>query len=380
MWVGKSDYVKNLSAKIRLEMGVKGTLSRVQNDVVLETFRQEQWQRDEELTQNVFMDENIGAGYLSFHSQMNPKTRLQMGLRYEYSHTELKNQEQEKLLERRNGYLFPSLSFSRDITKQHSLQFSYSQRIMRPTYNDLAPYIVFVDRYTFYSGNMSLKPTLSSILRMGYRFKEKYLLALQYSYDKNAIAAWQVRVDPLTRKQYTYPENIDGVNTLSLSVSFPLQIGSFWQMQHTFTGNRQDLSTHFEGNNLNSNRINGQANWIHTFKLPYQLTFELSGFYQTPSLLGMALRKAYGVLNLGLQKQLPKGKGILRLSLEDLFWTLPLLELEYHQPNKGFTKHVHYRNEPRILRLTYSANFGNKNVKANKRSTASEEERKRVSN
>lgn len=151
-------------------------------------------------------------------------------------------------------------------------------------------------------------------------------------------------------------------------------------MQHTFTGNWQGLSTHFEGNALQLNRINGQVNWMHTFKLPYQFTLELSGFYQTPSLLGMALRKGYGTFNMGLQKQLPNEKGTLRLSIEDLFWTLPLLEVEYHQPDKDFTRHVHYKNEPRILRLTYSRNFGNKNLKATKRSTASEEERKRVGN
>lgn len=380
IWVGKCDYIKNLTAGMKLEAGVKGTLSRVQNEMVLENFRQEQWQRDNEFTQNVWMKENIGASYLSFHHQMNTKTKLQVGLRYEYSQTELEDQEGRKLLERRNGYFFPSLSFSRDFSKEHSLQLSYNRRILRPTYNDLAPYVVFADRYSFYLGNIRLKPTLSHILRIGYRFKENYLLSLQYSHDQNAIAVWQVKVDPQTRRQYTYPENIDQVNTLSFSLSFPLQVGSFWQMQHTFTGNWQDLSTGFEGSRFGSSRINGQINWMHSFKLPHAFSFELSGFYQTASLLGLAVRKGYGSFNMGLQKKLSQEKGTFRLSVEDLFWTLPLLELAYNQPTKGFSRHLHLRNEPRVLRLTYSANFGNKHLKGVKRNTASEEERKRVSN
>lgn len=380
LWVGKADYVKNPGAGMRLEAGIKATLSHVQNDVSLETFHQGQWQTDEELTQSVFMRENIGAGYISFQQQIDAKTKLQTGLRYEYSHTLLTNHQQQNLLERRNGWLFPTLFVSRDFSKQHSLQFSYSRRVMRPTYNDLAPYVVLGDRYTFYSGNIRLKPTLSDIIRIGYRLREKYLWALQYSHDKNAISSWQVRVDPQTRKQFTYPENIDQVNTLSLSLSFPWQVGSFWQMQHTVTGNWQGLSTYFEGNALRLSRFNSQINWTHTVKMPHQLTLELSGFYQTPSLWGMAIRNAYGTFNMGLQKQFTQDKGILRLSVEDLFWTLPHQKFEYNQPEKGFTRRIFLRSEPRVIRLTFSRNFGNKNLKTNSRSTASEEERKRVGN
>jgi hypothetical protein len=112
--------------------------------------------------------------------------------------------------------------------------------------------------------------------------------------------------------------------------------------------------------------------------MPYQYTLELSGFYQTASLLGMALHKGYGNFNLGLQKQLTQGKGTLRFSIEDLLWTM-YLDLNY-PPEKGFTRRLAYKTEPRILRLTYSANFGNKNLKGTKRSIASEEERKRVGN
>jgi hypothetical protein len=149
---------------------------------------------------------------------------------------------------------------------------------------------------------------------------------------------------------------------------------------NTFTGNWQDINTQFEGKAHQLNRINGQVNWIHTIKLPKRFTAKLSGFYQSASLLGLAVRNEYGTFNMGLQKQLPNENDIIRFSIEDIFWTLPHQRFEYHQPEKGFIRHLYLRSEPRILRLTYSANFGKKNLKSNKRSTASDEERNRIGN
>lgn len=62
---------------------------------------------------------------------------------------------------------------SKDLTKESSLQVSYGRRITRPTYNNLAPFVLFIDPTTFFSGNIYLLPTIKDAFQSTYRFKNK---------------------------------------------------------------------------------------------------------------------------------------------------------------------------------------------------------------
>ena len=78
------------------------------------------------------------------------------------------------------------------------------------------------------------------------------------------------------------------------------------------------------------------------------------------------------------QKKLKKDKGILRFSINDIFWN-NIRILEYNIPSLNIKQRYTLRfTEPRVVRLTYSRNFGNKNVKAANQRVNSEEEKKRV--
>lgn len=86
-----------------------------------------------------------------------------------------------------------------------------------------------------------------------------------------------------------------------------------------------------------------------------------------------------GSLNIGIQKKLNNDKGTFRLSIDDLFWTNKFRFVS-DQPSLNLNQSfVGAFSEHRILRFTFSRNFGNKNVKTAKLSTGSEEERQRVS-
>jgi hypothetical protein len=58
--------------------------------------------------------------------------------------------------------LFPAFYASKKLDGSSILNFSYSRRITRPTFNDLAPFTVFFDPKTFYSGNPVLQPAIAN--------------------------------------------------------------------------------------------------------------------------------------------------------------------------------------------------------------------------
>jgi hypothetical protein len=234
-----------------------------------------------------------------------------------------------------------------------------------------------VDPYTSIYGNTSLKPAITNALQGVYQFKKKYMLSLGYSHDENAIS-WMMRIDPEQNKQYTFKENINSVNTYSLSLNIPISLTSWWQMQNNLMGNWQQNTTQYGGETIRISGYLAQINSTQTFNLPKDFSLEISGLYKSRSYMGILLMKPYGFVNVGVQKKFSGNKGTLRLSVSDLFWTMRL-EFVNDLPALEMYQDLGLIFEPRVARLTYSRNFGNTHVKAAKRrATGSEEERRRV--
>jgi outer membrane receptor protein involved in Fe transport len=379
LWVSKADYQNNIGEQTKVEAGFKSTISRLQNKVVVQDFIEDSWQPNTEFSQHIRMLENIGAAYVNFNHQLPQQIKLQTGLRYEYTHTDLSTVDNQPLVSRRYGNLFPSIFASRDVTKKSSLQLSYSRRITRPTYNNLAPFVYFIDPNTFLSGNTNLKPAITDALQATYRFQESYLLTLGYSYDKTPIVAWQIHLDSATNKQYARAENLKHAHNYSLNFSVPVSLTGWWQIQSNFLGVWINNLGVYDGREVSLQGGYGRVNVNQTFKLPKDFSAEVSGFYQTRSPFGISYIKALGALNAGLQKKLAKDKGVFRLSVDDIFWTLRFRILTDQEALNLYSYFNGAFSEPRVVRLTFSRNFGNQKMKAaTRRETSSEEERKRA--
>jgi hypothetical protein len=378
IWVARGDYSQNLGKNSRLEVGVKGNFSLLTNTVNVKRLVQTAWQNEARLSSNYDLRDDIGAAYVNFNTKLNAKTKLQAGLRTEYTHTELGEPTKELIINRKFWNVFPTLFLSKDIDKDNSYQVSYGRRITRPTYNRLAPFVFFNDPYSFIQGNITLKPTISDALQIGYKYKSNYLFTLRLSNDKNVISDFQARVDTSDNKTYLTPINVDNTNTAALVISFPLKITRWWQIQNNLTGIYQQLETQYEGIGINKNKWNGQFFTSNTFLLPNGFSAEFTANYQSPVLNGVAKQWASGQISVGFQKKLQHEKGILRININDIFWN-NIRVLEYNVPALNIEQRYTLRfSEPRVVRLTYSRNFGNKNVKAASQRVNSEEEKKRV--
>jgi outer membrane receptor protein involved in Fe transport len=362
-----------------VEVGAKGTQSNLNNDVLVRSQMEKIWRTLPEFSMEVHMTEDIGAGYVNMQHQFNSKTKLQAGLRYEYTHTHLTTPGESTLLQRRYGNWFPSAFLARDLRESSSIQVSYGRRITRPTFDVLAPFVYFFDPSTFFSGNLTLRPAISDALQATYRFHHRYLLSLGYTSEKDPIIPWQVHVDPATNQQNARAENLKSSDTYSLTFTFPVRVAAWWQMQTNLIGSWKNNRALYEGKVVQIEAGFGQVTHTQTFTLPHNFTAEVSAFYRTRSPFGLAYWRAFGAVNLGAKKKLKNDKGTISLTVNDLFWTSRFALLSYQPALNLNSSFIGYFSDPRIIRLTYSRTFGRSTGNAlNKRSTGSEEERKRL--
>lgn len=375
--VAKLDYGRPLGSKIKMTTGLKGTISRFDNDVSVERLITQGWEADPALTNEYKLDERILAAYADFDLTVDEKTSLKAGLRYEYTNSNLGTVENENIVDRQYGRFFPSVFLSRQLNENSSLNLSYSRRITRPTFNDMAPFVIFMDPTTFFSGNPALQPAFSNTYKIDCRIKST-LLSLQYSTEDSTIANFQSRIIPGTNQQLIYARNQQYQRTASLTISIPFSPAPWYNMFLNAAGAWQEAGIYNEDIlsivQLKSFNIYSS----HTFTLPKDLTLEITGFYNSGALFGSFIMEGFGAVNAGLQKKFSTDGSTLRIGVDNIFNTL-IWKMSANVPELQQTFSGSFQFANPTVKISYSRPFGNSKMKGQrKRTTGSEEERKRV--
>ncbi len=371
------DFSKKVNDKLSIESGLKTVISRFSNDVLVQNEIAGNWVSDDEFTANYKLKENIAAAYGSANYTLNAKNSLKAGLRYEYTVSNLGSEKQANIVDRKYGYLFPTAYWSHKINDDYSLNFNYNKRINRPAFNDLAPFLIFVDPNTFISGNAALQPALANNLSAGLSLK-MINVSLNYSHEKYSIGGFQLKINSETNRQYNTAENLKFTESLFVTVSVPTKISKWWNGQLNFNASANHAVADFVQPAVSVKIMNFSLSGFQGFTISPKVSMELSGFYQSKGLYGIAVMKAFGQLNYGVVYKFPKADANLKFGVDDIFSTMKF-NFEQNSKIQGYEAFMNLNMQRRIFKLTYSKNFGNKEVKAKRnRSTASETERQRV--
>ena len=377
IWVPRIDYSYNVTESFLIELGAKASFFDLENDVAVDTLNQANvWVADPTLTELAMLGENVLAGYISARFSLSPKIEAQTGIRYETTETLLDTESEGRVLDRNFDNFFPSVFLNHKINENHSMVYSFSRRITRPQFSDIAPFVLFLDPNTLYTGNESLRPGITNAYRVEYRYLS-YLVSFNYSRDKNAIARFQSRIDPETNRQLNFTENMTYRDSYNVTLSVPIDLTDNWTMRYNLTASRQITETdHLEEPlRLENNNINLNAST--SLKLPRDFSFEVSGFYQSRVIFGVAELQPFGSLNVGVEKKFKEDRGTLRFNVNDVLNTQNF-KVESYLPDEDVTINRLFDIEGPVFNLTYSRNFGNSQLRSARSRRGSEDEQRRL--
>ena len=377
IWVGSVDYTYNQEERFTLETGLKWSYSFFTNDVIYESLVNDEWVSDPEFAESATMNESVQAAYLSINYIIDEKTSLKTGLRYERTLTDLKLVSDESEINREFNHFFPTFFLSRQFNENNSLSLAYNRRISRPGFFDLAPFVFFIDPLTYITGNVNLLPAISSSFKSDYTFR-KLLVSLQYTRINNSIQRFQPSRVPDSEYGVLSSVNLDLEERYSLSVSLPVNITKWWRMQNNVNGYYNQIDSDYPGGHLEIDQANFDFNTTLMFMLPLDFSIDLSFFYYSRAQNGIWSISAREILNVGVQKTFRNNWGTLSLNASNIL-NEPFMDGMVDLPEQQMEQHILLDFDTRILKLTYTRQFGNNKLKSrNNRESGAEEIMNRV--
>lgn len=385
IYSAKIDYTQPLDKKTKLESGLKTSYVSTHNKADYYNNLNGTLKPDYNLTNHFNYDEQISAAYVNVNRQVG-KWGIQGGLRYEHTRARgLQNgnpTRPDSSFDRNYGGFFPTLFVSYAASEKHQWSINYGRRIDRPAYQDLNPFLFFIDQYTYQAGNPFILPQYTHNAEFSHTYKGFLTSTLNYSYTKDLITETfqqqQLGPDSLGYATVVTKGNIGKRQNAGLAVSAQMPVKKWW----TLVAYANYNYNWFEGVLNNGEAINIQAGNL-MFNLNNQFRFEkgwgaeLSGFYRTRGIEGQILLEPFGQVSAGVSKQVMKGKGTLKFNIRDLFYT----QIVKGEINFQGTE-ARFRNlrDTRVGTLSFTYRFGKpiKGAQPRRKVGGAEEEQNRV--
>jgi outer membrane receptor protein involved in Fe transport len=316
------DYVHPFGAKGKWEAGLRSGNRRLQNDFLAEQQNEAgNFEVYSGLDNNLIYVENIHAAYVMAGNQLG-KFSLQAGLRGELS--DISTQLPEENIENNRLYfnLFPSAHLSYEINKNRSVQLSYSYRLSRPGFRELLPFSGFSDTRSLNVGNPQLNPEYTHSMEAGYllNWESGSILSSAYYRHRTGVIQRITIVDSVGFRRI-FPVNLATQDAYGLEFNVSYTLQNWWRLNGNVNFYRSVTNGSYEGENLFADTYtwNSRVTSKMTFFKKYD--FQAGINYRAPQQIPQGRQLSTYSLDLGLTRDILKGKGTLTLSVRDLLNT-----------------------------------------------------------
>ncbi|HEY5968515.1 MAG TPA: TonB-dependent receptor [Chitinophagaceae bacterium] len=353
IYSAKVDYTLPLKKGAKFEAGLKTSFVETDNNAIYDSVNYGMRVPDYGRSNHFIYEENVNAAYVNYSRPLTKKWFGQFGLRLENTNATGDLVTTGQKFDRHYTQLFPTAFIQYKASEKNSFVLNYGRRIQRPNYQDLNPFILFLDKYTFEQGNPNLQPQFAHNIELTHSFKGIINTTLNYTKTTDIInEVLQQNTDK--NETYIKKDNIAKQRQYGISVSASGTIKKWWTPNLWANLYNNAFEGVINGDHVKTGATTLQANLQNQFKLGKTLSAELSGYYNSGGVQGVFQIKSFGMVNMGISQQVFKGKGTLRLTGRDVFRTQKIKgHVEYSNIDASFQQ----RRDSRQVALGFTYRF-----------------------
>lgn len=368
----KADYTKSFKKIVKLEAGIKLSSVKTDNDLQAQKLSGSSFINDTSRTNRFVYNEKVNAAYINL-SKTIKKLSVQVGLRAENTSSNGNLITTNQVVNRSYLNFFPSVFLNESLSAKNDLGFSYSRRIDRPSYDNLNPFVYYLDQYTYSQGNPFLKPQYTQSYELNYTYNKTINVSLSYSHTKDVITNILLTKDKAT---FATQLNLQSQNSYNININAPFTFTKWWSGNVNLNGFYLGFkSDSLLGANLNSGQAAYQFKTLQTFLVGKAFKAEVSSDYQSALTYGIFHIKPQYSFDAGLSRSFAQKKANLKLSVSDIFNTrISKVSSRYQSVNIDFNE----KQESRVARLTFTYNFGNSKLATRRHESGADAEKNRV--
>ncbi|WP_207432446.1 TonB-dependent receptor domain-containing protein [Sabulibacter ruber] len=345
----QADYAHPLPKNTLLEVGAKGILRDVSSSSLYD---------GRDLNGDFSYDQNVIASYLSYGFNLNKKTALKFGGRYEYTDVagDFANPAQDFTTNYDN--FIPNITLAYDLTQNSKLRTTFTQRIQRPQLFFLNPYRQQQGPNLVVYGNPRLDAELTDSYELNYSTFFKTTSINVSAYMRVTDNAIESVSEVLRDTTFVTFNNIAKNKTYGMTLSGSTKPIPAWNINgnvnlYYVTLNSPTASN--EGLMYNINVSSG-------YNFGKGVSAQFSGGFNSSRVQLQGTASSFSYHNLAIRKELFEKKGALSLGMDNPFRRALRFENELAGENQTnrlpFRTHTLVTQYNRGFRLTFEYRFG----------------------
>jgi len=371
----KSDYSHPLKNKGKVELGAKSSYVETTNEANF--FNILPWGQtiDFNKTNSFNYKENINAAYLNYSKEIK-KWGFQLGLRAENTNAngyqKGNAQRTDSSFNRSYTNVFPTSYITYTANEKNQYTINFGRRIDRPSYQDLNPFVFYLDNFTYNKGNPFLQPQISNNVELAYTYNQFITTTLNYSVTNKIFQESMIQDGYATIVQ---------TNNIGTKTNYGVSTNIQYEAKKIFSSNIYLAYTHdnykgeVAGDKLDVSADMYLISLNNQFKFSKGWNAELSGWYRTKGVEGQLLINPLSQVTMAIQKQVLKNKGTFKFGVRDIFLTnFPSGIIRFSKTEANFSN----RRDTRIFSLSFTYRFGKSFKAVSKKATGADDEKSRV--
>jgi hypothetical protein len=373
IWSGKIDFSQQISKSSSLDAGAKISQTNSYNNLDFDQLYGNQYLQVIPLTDNFVYTERINAGYLAYNLKL-AGAEVALSVRGEQTSSDAVSANPSLHQHEQYFDLFPKVLISRELNQNNQLSLSFARSILRPNYQDLNPFIGYVDQFYHNTGNPFLKPEYIDKFDVSDFMMHTFKVTLSMVVTNNFFTnIWQQ--DNITKVYTSEKSNIANRYQYIAEFDVPVTPARWWSINFNLLTSYERY--HYLINYMaTKSTLDFHLTADQSFRITKKLSGQVYGEYEAPTYFGISQYQSFYFLDAGLKYAVLGNNGSVTLAYNDVFNTN---NNRYHSNYLNLDLNGKDKFPNRYINATFTYRFGKKTLKSPARhKTGNDDEYKRL--